>query len=272
MTDEGAWFLLRSFALAPLVLEHVYKVCYHFEAFCEAGLVVKAEERPTCPRCGRQMSPAWSNFRCTIPESMGGAWAAAEEACRIRGLQFSIQQEGDQFCVRLFDRATGNLAAPELYGEHPSLVLVAALVWEHLPEEERGYYTHRTDSPHRLLYHLEIRVRNFDGREEQTLAYISPTLTPILDFMARNRDGGFSGVSAPTWWWAVSLEEIGVDWTLHTLGDEVDDLWYYSDKGELMNYQPCFGYRDSGPIDPEYPLPVPPPEVAGDVQGQATRK
>jgi hypothetical protein len=114
----------------------------------------------------------------------------------------------------------------------------------------------------RFLYHLELRTRDPDGREEQTLAFISPTLTPILAFMARNPDGG--GVKPEvTWWWTVTLEEIGVDWALHLAGDEVDDLWFYSNKGELMNYQPCHGYLDCGPTYPEYPPASVPPEVAG---------
>lgn len=84
--------------------------------------------------------------------------------------------------------------------------------------------------------------------------------------MARNRDEGDR--TRETWWWALSLEEVEAEWCLVNWGvrlgeDEVDDLWYYSWDGELMNYQPIEGYQECGPVEPEYPPPNPPPPVAG---------
>lgn len=264
MSEDGAWFLLRAFALAPLVLRHVYKMCYHFEAFCEAGIDVKAGERPHCPRCGQKMSMAWQNFRNTIPENMGQAWAAAEKASHDRGLSFAVTQESGRSCqVRLYDRATGADVVPVLKGEHACLVLCAALVWDHLPEEERAHYlVPGASAGRRYLYNLEHRLRLANGSEEQTLAYMSPELAPILDFMARNKDAD----TRPdvTWWWALSLDQVGADWGFVDPCDgEREDLWIFSRDGELMNYQPLGGYQAYGPLDPEGPTPTMPPAVAG---------
>lgn len=147
MSPEGAEFQLRALYLAPLVLKHVYGVCYHWEAYIEAGIhIEKGAEPPVCPRCGKKPSSAWSNEACFIPEDVGAAWGAITSACYKRNLYLSITQEGPRlYCVQLFDQGTGNAVIPSLYGKHISLLLVAATVWEHLPDDERVHYLSRVN-------------------------------------------------------------------------------------------------------------------------------
>lgn len=111
----------------------------------------------------------------------------------------------------------------------------------------------------KYLYALEHRLRYLDGREEHTLAFLSPERDKCLDFMARNKDT--SDREGKVWWWTMSLEEVEADWALHSLPTE-EDLWHYSWDGELMNYQPCGAYWH-GVTDPDSPPAQPPPKMAG---------
>lgn len=139
MTEDGARFLERSMILTSLVIKHVYGYCYHFEAFAGAGFE-KVGPDDRCPACGAKMPLNWEYRGSGLAEGMGGAWAAVEEACRKRYLRVSLTGSKGRYEAQLTREDTGMLVAPMLTNEYAYHALLAALVWEHLPEEERVYY------------------------------------------------------------------------------------------------------------------------------------